>query len=388
MPKTEPKIQPQPPKVKKKIVSTVKTKGIYLRGKIYWICYAGADGKTIRESTKQTLKGVAILILADRVNSVKEQKKQPNHIIPEIISFKKFADKYKKHCEHQKGYSQKKLVINQLVTYFGNYDVTEISLRILEEYATYRRSVKKNAEATINRHIATFKNMATKMYDWKYIPDTQLNELRRIKLLDEEGERKMFLTEQQVPLLLEACKKQPHLYDIVQFAIHTGCRRGEILKLRWDENVNLDTRYIMLRVTKSARSREIPIDTTVYDMLKRRQKLNPKNPYVFFDQRKGKDTGKLNSIKSSFETARDKAGFPWLHFHDLRHTFASHLVMKTVDLTTVKELLGHQSMAMTSRYAHLTDEHKKLAVGLLDDVFNPAPKTVAEPAPEPEMETI
>ena len=84
----------------------------------------------------------------------------------------------------------------------------------------------------------------------------------------------------------------------------------------------------------------------------------------------GKDGDPCKSVKKSFSTALRKAGIHDFRFHDLRHTFASHLVMAGVDLTSAKKLLGHKSLAMTTRYAHLSPSHKRKAVNTLDNVIN------------------
>ena len=81
---------------------------------------------------------------------------------------------------------------------------------------------------------------------------------------------------------------------------------------------------------------------------------------------------KIQRVDKSFKTAIRKADLKNFRFHDLRHTFASRLVMKGVDLVTVQELLGHKSILMTKRYSHPTPEHKKRAVNFvnIDDSFN------------------
>jgi site-specific recombinase XerD len=84
--------------------------------------------------------------------------------------------------------------------------------------------------------------------------------------------------------------------------------------------------------------------------------------YVFFNRRAGKA---LEDVKKPFNSACQRAGIKDFKFHDLRHTFASHLVMAGVDIVTVKELLGHKSLTMTLRYAHLSQGHKSRAVELL-----------------------
>ena len=82
-------------------------------------------------------------------------------------------------------------------------------------------------------------------------------------------------------------------------------------------------------------------------------------------------TGKpYQDVKRSFHTALRKAGIKDFKFHDLRHCFASHLVMAGIDLTTVKELLGHKTLTMTLRYSHLSPSHKVRAVDVLDNALN------------------
>lgn len=89
-------------------------------------------------------------------------------------------------------------------------------------------------------------------------------------------------------------------------------------------------------------------------------------PYVFYDPNIGKP---YLRVTRSFASACRRAGIKDFHFHDLRHTFASHLVMAGVDLTTVKELLGHKTLTMTLRYAHLAPSHKIKAVDLLNETL-------------------
>ena len=93
-------------------------------------------------------------------------------------------------------------------------------------------------------------------------------------------------------------------------------------------------------------------------------------PYVFYDPVSGKP---YQDVKRSFNTACKRAGIRDFHFHDLRHTFASHLIMAGIDITTVKELLGHKTLTMTLSYAHLAPSHKVKAVDILDNTLNEKP---------------
>jgi integrase len=144
-------------------------------------------------------------------------------------------------------------------------------------------------------------------------------------------------------------------------------RRGEILGLRW-EQVDLKNGFILLDITKNGERREIPINRTLLQALKGVVR-RVDSPYVFVD----KDGREYKEVKRSFNSALQKAGIKDFRFHDLRHTFVSQLLMAGVDITTVKELLGHKSLTMTLRYAHLAPSHKVKAVDILDNTLNEMP---------------
>jgi integrase len=148
---------------------------------------------------------------------------------------------------------------------------------------------------------------------------------------------------------------------IVIAALNTGMRKGEALGLTW-EQVDLKHGFILLDVTKSGERREIPINETLRDTLSGLPR-HITGSYVFWQ---GKDGRRYGDVKKSFRSAVRRAGIKDFRFHDLRHTFASQLVMAGADITTVKELLGHKSLAMTMRYAHLAPSHKVDALNILD----------------------
>ncbi len=152
-------------------------------------------------------------------------------------------------------------------------------------------------------------------------------------------------------------------------ALHTGMRLSEILKLKW-EQADLRHGFILLEITKNGERREIPIDNTLEEMFNSMPR-GLESVYVFTDPKTGEP---YKYIKRSFATALKKAGINDFRFHDLRHTFASHLVMAGVGLISVKELLGHKSLSMTMRYSHLSPSHKRKAVNILDSVLKSAQK--------------
>lgn len=164
----------------------------------------------------------------------------------------------------------------------------------------------------------------------------------------------------EIQTLLSNCIS--HLRPIVTVAVHTGMRRGELLNLKW-ENVNLEQGIITLTDTKNHERRDIPMNQTVKNTL---SSLERKSIYVFPN---GKEKGFVD-LRESFGTALKRSGITDFRFHDLRHTFASNLVMVGEDLNTVRELMGHKTLNMTLRYAHLAPGKKVKAVNVLDKVFD------------------
>jgi integrase len=160
----------------------------------------------------------------------------------------------------------------------------------------------------------------------------------------------------EIQLLFQHCT--PRLKPIVITALSTGMRRGEIINLKWDD-VDFSQGHITIWESKNGESHTAPMSDLLAETLRRqKEERRPRNPLVF-----PSPTGKpYTDFRQSFKSACREARITDFRFHDLRHTFASHLVMNGVDLTTVKELLGHKTLVMTLRYAHLSQGHKKKAV--------------------------
>jgi len=340
-------------------------KGIYRRGNIYWIRYAGLDGLVIRESSGSEKYRDAETMLIKRRQSIKEGK-QPEIKKIRNHTFRELAIEYLKWAERQKAYKQKISVVNQLVQLFGQYPLRRFGSLMLEQYQT-ERTHAGNKPATINRHLAAVKHMFSKAVEWDMVEEEVQKRVRRVKLLAENNRRLRYLAFEECLALIENCDN--HLRPIVVMALNTGMRRGEILILKWD-NVDMKHGFILLDVTKNGERREIPINETLKTTLEplyQGTKDRPRRvdvPDVFYDAKTEKP---YKRVTRSFLTACRRAGIRDFHFHDLRHTFASHLVMAGVDLTTVKELLGHKTLAMTLRYAHLAPTHKVTALDILNE---------------------
>ena len=188
-------------------------------------------------------------------------------------------------------------------------------------------------------------------------PIVRENPVKKVKFLKENNKRLRYLVAEEIVKLLKHCKG--HLKPIVIIALNTGMRRGEILNLKWHD-IDFKRGIIYLLHTKNNEKREIPINDAERAALIKVRK-HPDSPYIFC----GNDGKPFHDTRTSFFTALKKSGIINFRFHDLRHTFASQLVMSGVDINTVRELLGHKSLEMTLRYSHLSPDHKKRAVDIL-----------------------
>lgn len=155
----------------------------------------------------------------------------------------------------------------------------------------------------------------------------------------------------------------PHLPAFIRLALSTGCRKSELLFLEWSRIDRINS-LLMLEAhhTKSGRRRYVPLNAAARHALDNLQAWNeanfPESPWVFTGSR----GWRIRTLQKRWALALDMAGISDFRIHDLRHTCASWLVMDGVPLTTVRDLLGHSSITVTERYAHLAPDQVRAAV--------------------------
>jgi integrase len=244
-----------------------------------------------------------------------------------------------------------------LVAFFGGMKPAEIHPLLIERYK--RERVERVSRRTVDIELACLKHVFTKAVEWGHAAE---NPVRKVRLFKPRNERTRFLSEVEIVRLLEACAD--YFRPVVLTAVHTGMRRGELLGLKW-EDVDFAAGFVNLKRTKNGDPRSVPMDDTVLEALKTLKKKSS-SEYVFVQ--KGDGTRPLRDVRKPLKRALDKAGLKDVVFHTFRHTAASHLVMKGVDLKTVQEILGHRTLVMTQRYSHLSPAHMRDAVRTLDSI--------------------
>jgi len=331
--------------------------GIYLRGKVWWVDYV-YRGKRYRESTGTDNRKLAQRYY-DKIKGEIAEGRLFRKLPGEKKTFREMMEKYlDEHVSKLKsrraftGYSK------NLISFFGDYKVSEISPKLINEYKIKRLSdgIKPSS---LNRELATMKkafNLAMK--EWEWVIE---NPAAKISLERENNKRDRWLTYEEEERLL---KESPSdLKEIITLALNTGMRIGEILNLKW-KGVDLFRKTITIFESKNNEKRTIPMNNIVFEMLKAKAKVRSINNDIVFSSNVGTLKDERN-VRRKFELAVKRAGIEDFRFHDLRHTFATRLVQEGCDFYKVQRLLGHKTPLMTQRYAHHYPESLRDAVNIL-----------------------
>jgi integrase len=246
---------------------------------------------------------------------------------------------------------------------FRKRQIKTITQRDVEGHIA-RRLVEGRTPATTNRELCCLKNMLKKAVEWGYLeanPTADVHQAREFPPVYE------FLTQLELERLIEVCN--PHLKTLLTLAANTGVRKGKLLSLEW-RDVSLDkgeNGLITIRDPKNSETRYIPMNQRVRAALQEHPKCiidGRLSRYVFTRP----DGGPFRNIEAAFKASLKRSGITRrITFHDLRRTFASHLVMKGVDLSSVAKLGGWKTLQMVTRYAHLAPDHLQAAVDVLDE---------------------
>lgn len=330
---------------------------------IYWASYTDPSGKRVRRSTGTADRKEAVAIEAKwKLESHQERQwgREPDRSIEEVmVAFLKGTTEKRSHVED-------KYMAKRWRSYLIGRSIQSIKPADIHQYITDRKA-GGIGPATVNRELAFMAacvNFCNRALGW-----TLPNPFKGHKLKEPEG-RTRWVTREEADHLITMARQQtraPWLADLMTLALNTGMRRGELLGLEWGR-VDLQARRIRLeaRHTKAGKGRTVPLNDTARAALINQARFRavhcPASPWVFCD----KAGNRLRTVKTSFITACRLSGIEDFHFHDLRHTCAAWLVSAGVPLPEVRDLLGHSTVQMTERYAHLSPENLRAAVSVLD----------------------
>jgi integrase len=344
-----------------------KDRGLYehpTRSGIWWICYFDANGRRHRERAGS--KGFARKLYEKRKTEIREERFFPPQRRRTVL-FEELLENYQRACTGaHRGEAWGPERYRRLSQAFGSQPaaaITPIAIEVFRDQLS-----RDHAPATVNRHLQLLRAIFLRGVRDGKVESTPTN---GVKLYRENNRRDRYLADREEHLLLSALPQW--LHPVVTVALHTGMRKGELLKLKWAD-VDFLSGTITVRTPKSGEDEHLIMNDTVRRTLMELRKSRPNNVpltsralsdrggYVFT----APEGGYIHSLNRYWYPALRRAGIEDFRFHDLRHTFASRAAMSGVDLYTLQALMRHRSPQMTQRYAHLSAAHQREAVTLLD----------------------
>ena len=250
----------------------------------------------------------------------------------------------------------------------GSYSLAEVTPAIIAEKrdklasgVTSRNT--KRSSSTVVRYMAALSHAFTiAMKEWGWIDDTPM---RRVTKPKEPRGRVRFLSDDERSRLLDECKKSDsqYLYVAVVLALSSGGRKTEILGLRW-KDIDINRQVIVLEETKNGDRRVLPLAGHALELIKQLSKIRILNCDFVFPSN---NLTKPIDLRTPFENAVKRAEISDFRWHDLRHSCASYLAMNGASLAEIAEILGHKTLQMVKRYAHLSDAHTSKVVARMNE---------------------
>ena len=287
---------------------------------------------------------------------------------PQGLTLAQAAERYLTTKARKRSLGEDKRILEHLKSALGmDTRLTDLTASRISEYKNSRLAALRKSgaggdaierrltAAAVNRPLALLRHLLRLAHEeWEV-----LEVVPRVRLEKEPQGRLRWLSQEEINRLVDAAGKSRNkeLRAAVVIALNTGLRLSELLGLDWIY-VDLSRGVIRLEITKSGRRREVPLNDDSYRAL---VSLGPKVEGRVFQTR---------FIKTAYNNAVAIAKLDDVNFRTLRHTFASWAVMRGVTLKELQELLGHSSLTMTMRYAHLAPEHLRTAVGRLEGLTN------------------
>ncbi|MEW6702650.1 MAG: tyrosine-type recombinase/integrase, partial [Bacteroidota bacterium] len=326
------------------------------------------NGKKTSKSTGTANKAEAQKILEEFKksfdSSTQEKIEFPfsEHILS-LLDFKKEYVEYLKPMKSKRYITSIELSFNQFISYCGDISLNQITTQILDRFIS---STFARTQRGAHQYYRTLKAAFNKAIEWNYI---ETNPFTKVKFPRLTKVYPVFITEDELLIILANTQYQ-YLKDIFTVAFYTGMRLGELINMKWNW-IDFFKNQITVKcsdefVTKSQKERIIPMSEKVKAVLTTRyQNSKHQLSEVVFYRQEGRMLHQETISKQFKDAVRRSNLNDKIHFHSLRHSFASLLVQRGVSLYVVKELLGHEDLTTTQIYSHLQQQNLRDAVNLL-----------------------
>ena len=348
---------------------------IYKRGNSWCVGFT-VNGRRVRETVGPNKK-IAERVLSLRMTQVLENRYFPPNRQLGRMPFKDFAQMYLE----REGPLLKSIRTerNRVLAWAREFGSRPLGLITRAEMETWRRKKMTTCRpATINRDLSRLRRMFSLAVEWELLEESPM---AGIRFLRENNARTRYLSLQECQRLIASCMA-PHIRAMVSVALHSGMRLGEILNLRWYD-LDFSSGFILVRDSKNGESRHVPMDATLFALF--RAYPHRLGTDLVFSSSRG---GRIVDVRTGFQNACKRAELTDLHFHDLRHTFASQFVMAGGDLYILKEILGHKSPAMAARYAHVSPTYLIKSIDRMNTLWAGVKPQASTPGILPEDSSV
>jgi integrase len=333
------------------------------RGKV-WYLRVEVEGRERWYSTRQTNKDLAEI----KAGQIRDKLARGQVGLPPktAATLKDWAPKYLAWAKvHKRSWERDGRSLDKLKKSMGALRLTEINKPRVAAYQR-DRTTEKAAGATVNREVACLRKLLSHAVE---AGEIDRNPLIGVRMLAESAPRQPSLSAAEEKTLLDNCT--PWVRPIVRAAILTGCRVSELTNLRW-RHVDADAREIVVEDSKSGDSRRVPVAQALLDELKPRR--GTPDAWVFPGERG--NPASRTVVTQAFKRAARAIGRGDLRLHDLRHVRGTRLLAVGANLPEVAAVLGHKTLAMARRYAHVTRTRLHDLVDAVSDA--PAAKAKGE----------
>ena len=330
---------------------------------IWWISYY-SEGKRMSESLKTRNRNEAKALKSE----IESRLNRNDYVIQnQHINLEEFTNNYIAYLKStlsESSYIRYQVSLNKFMEFTHKRNLFYLSSVTQEEIDIYKSArAKIRSPKTVNEDLRLIKNLFNRAVEYKYLRHNPAQNVKRLKYIPKPPK---YYTIDELKKIYGASSHRHNL--IWRFLVKTGLRRGELFNLEWTD-IDFEGKLVKIQIKdywqpKNSQPRNIPMTVEVYNILQERKQLNESERWVFSTPSGNQYSDLRRCLVETLAKLEIKGSM-----HSFRHTFASHLVMQGVSLAVVQKLLGHSTIAMTMKYAHLSPDHLADEIKILDEVI-------------------